>query len=100
MQEPALKNKFGKQKGNNTITQHAVDDIIPQEKETLIVKYETYENIDDEVNTDDLYKPEDNITDEKKQRKCTFESDLKSIYDTKIPNGMHFIHANEVNRIY
>ena len=31
---------------NNSIVQHAVDEIILQEKEKLNVKYETYENID------------------------------------------------------
>ena len=28
-----------------------------------------------------------------------FESELKYIYDIKIPNGINFIHKNEVNKI-
>ena len=79
MQEPALKNKFGKQKGNNTITQHAVDDIILQEKEKVGVKDETYENIDDVVDKYYIYELDKFILDEKKRRKCTFESKLKHI---------------------
>ena len=78
-QEPALKKKFGNKKGNNTITQHAVDDIILQEKEKVGVKDETYENIDDVVDKYYIYELDKFILDEKKRRKCTFESKLKHI---------------------
>ena len=38
------------------MAQHGVDEIILQEREKLSVKDETYENIDDEFDEDDLYK--------------------------------------------
>ena len=55
MQESAIKKVFGRQKQKNAIVQHAVDDIILQDKEKLSVKDETHDKIDDEVNKDELY---------------------------------------------
>ena len=37
--------------------------------------------------------------DKKEQRKREFESELINIYDITIPNGMNYIHENEVNKI-
>ena len=37
------------------MVQHAVDETILQEKEKLSVKYETHENIDDEIDEDEMY---------------------------------------------
>ena len=37
--------------------------------------------------------------DEKKLRKPVFESELKYIYDIKIPNDMDYIHENKVKKI-
>ena len=54
-QEPATKNKFSKQKENNDIVQHSVDESILQENKKLSVKYETRENIDSEVYEDELH---------------------------------------------
>ena len=54
--EPETKKKFGIQQENNAIVQHAVDEIILQEKKILSVKYETHENIDYEFNEDELYR--------------------------------------------
>ena len=65
-QDPAFKKKFEKQKKNNAMVQHAVDEIILKEKEKLIVKYEIHDNIDNESNEDELYEHEKNILDEKK----------------------------------
>ena len=47
IQEPPTKKKFGRNQENNAIAQHAVDEIILQEKEKLSVKDETHEKIDD-----------------------------------------------------
>ena len=55
----------GIQKDNNDAIQHAVDEIILQGNEKLSVKDETYENIDDEVDEDDLYKLDKMSFDEK-----------------------------------
>ena len=52
-QDPATKNKFGRQKEKNGILQHAVDEIILQEKK-ISVKYETHDKIDDEVYENEL----------------------------------------------
>ena len=58
------------------------------------MEYETHENIDDEINEDELYEIDKISLDEKYWRKRVFESVLKSIYQTKRPNGMNFIHDN------
>ena len=52
-QDPANKNKVEIQQDNNYIVQHAVDEIILQEKNAKC-KYETHENIDSEVDEYDL----------------------------------------------
>ena len=57
-QEPATKKKCVRHQEKNYKVQHAVDEIILQEKENLSVKDETYENIDDEVDEDELYELE------------------------------------------
>ena len=57
--------KVGKHKYNNAIVQHVVYDIILQEKENLSVKYEAYDNIDDEFDEDDMYKLDKMILDER-----------------------------------
>ena len=54
--DPATRKKFGINQENNAIVQHAVDEIILQEKKILSVKYETHENIDYEFNEDELYR--------------------------------------------
>ena len=46
---PVTKKRFGIQQKSNDIIQHSFDEIILQEKENLSVKYQTQENIDDEV---------------------------------------------------
>ena len=53
-QEPASKKRFGKHQENYAIFWYAVDKIILQEKEQLILKDETQKNIDYEVNEDEL----------------------------------------------
>ena len=52
-QEPANKKKVGIQQENNYIVQHAVDEIILQEKNAKC-KDETHENIESEVDEYDL----------------------------------------------
>ena len=52
-QDPANKKKVGIQQENNYIVQHAVDEIILQEKNSKR-KDETHENIDSEVDEYDL----------------------------------------------
>ena len=49
-QDPANKNKVGIQQENNYIVQHAVDEIILQEKSAKC-KDETHENIESEVDS-------------------------------------------------
>ena len=63
------------------------------------MKYETHENIDDEVDEDDLYNIEKMRPDEKLWRKRAFEIKLKNTYDIKIPNVMTRIHGEKVNKI-
>ena len=46
-QEPATKNFFVIDQENNAIIQHAVDEILLQEKQKISVKYETHNKIDD-----------------------------------------------------
>ena len=81
------------------MVQHAVDEIILQEKKKPGVEYETHENIDDEVNEYDMYKLDKLSPDEKKLHKPAFESKLKIIYDMKRLNNMNHIHDNKVNKI-
>ena len=70
----------GIQKENNDAIQHAVDEIILQGNEKLSVKDETYENIDDEVDEDDLYKLDKMSFDEKEWQKRAFESEQKYVW--------------------
>ena len=44
---------------------HVFDEIVLQESEGLNIKYETHENIDDEVYEDELYERDKMILDEK-----------------------------------
>ena len=60
----------------------------------LIVKYETQENIDDEVDEDDLYDIDKIILDTKNWRKRVFESKILYIYDIKRSNGMNSLNKN------
>ena len=63
------------------------------------MKYETHENIDDEVDEDELYKIDKISLDGKEWRKRAFESKIKNIYDIKMQNGITCMHENEVNKI-
>ena len=56
---------FIMQQDKNTVNQHAVDEIILQEKEQLSVKDETHENINDELYEYDLYELDQMSLDEK-----------------------------------
>ena len=48
-------NKFNRNHENNTMVQHAVDEIILQEKNKLSAENESHENIYYEADEDDLY---------------------------------------------
>ena len=63
------------------------------------MKYETHDNIDENVDEDYLYKIDKISLDYKYWHKRAIESEIKNIYDIKRPNGMSFIHENEVNRV-
>ena len=65
MHNPETKKRFGIQQDNNTVIQHTVYYITLQENERLSLKYETHENIDDEVDEDDLYELDKMSLDEK-----------------------------------
>ena len=80
---PATRKCFGRQQETNSVTQHTVDEIILQKNEKLSVKYETHDNIDDEVDEDELYELDKMSLDEKKLRNLAFERKLKYIYDIK-----------------
>ena len=51
-----------------------------QENKKWSVKYETRENIDDEIDKDKLYKIDKMILDDKEWRKREFERKIKYIY--------------------
>ena len=51
------------------------------------MKYETHDNIDDEVNEYELYELDKMSLDEKELRKRAFESEIKNICNIKIQNG-------------
>ena len=65
-QEPVTNNNFGSQQENNAIIQHAFDEIIPQQNKKISVKYETHENMNDQVDEDELYKLNKKSLDENK----------------------------------
>ena len=76
------------------MVQHAVDDIILQENEDIIsVKYETTENINDEVDENELHKLD------KLSHNCVFEIELKIIHSIKRPNDMNRKNYKEENNI-
>ena len=62
------------------------------------MKDETHDNIDDEVDEDELYEIYKMSLDEKRWRKCAFESELKDIYYIKRPDGMQCIYDKKVNK--
>ena len=98
-QETTIKKNDGRQQENNAIVQHAVDDILLQDKDKLSVEDETHKNIDGEVDEDELYNLEQMVFDEKEWHKSAFESKLNIYIWYKTPNGMDCIHENEVNKI-
>ena len=65
---PTPNEKVGNKQQENSMVQHAVDEIILQEieKENFSVKNETHEKIDDEVEKYQLYDPDKLSLDEKK----------------------------------
>ena len=72
MEEEAWIQKNVIRQETNSIVQHAVYDILLQEKERLSVKDETRENIGDEVEEDEMYKLNKMSLDENKWRKRAF----------------------------
>ena len=55
IQEPSPQKEFFRQQYNNSIVQNSVDELILQENKKLGVKYETHENIYDELDEDEIY---------------------------------------------
>ena len=72
----------------NAIFQNAVDDIIQQENKKFNVKYETHENIDDEVDKDDLYKIDKQVLMRNNDVSVYLKAKNIYIYDINIPYGM------------
>ena len=61
----------------NEMIRHAADQIVLQEKEKLGVKDETYDNIDDEVDKDELYNLDRIIIDENNDASERLKSNSK-----------------------
>ena len=80
------------------MVKHAFDEIILQENRKLGVEDETHENIDDEFDEYELYELDKDSYDENKWHKHEFEIELKTIYNTKIPNDMNCPHDKKVNK--
>ena len=57
-QDPAFNKRFLKQQEKHYTPQNSIDEIILKEKEILIVKDKTHDNLDHEVKEDELYEPD------------------------------------------
>ena len=65
-------------------------------------EYQEHKNIKIEIDEKDLYELDKFIFDEihLEWHKCTFEIELKNIYNMNIFNDINIVHDNEVNNIY
>ena len=59
--------KLNRNKENNAMVQHAVDEIILQENNTLSAKDKSNYNIDSVINEDDLYDIDNTIIEKNKE---------------------------------
>ena len=95
--EPTTNKQIGRQKDNNTIFQHAVDDIILQDNKKLSAEAEAHENIDDEMYKNGLYDIDNRSLDERKEntelRRREFEIKVENKYDIEIQNSMTCMHG-------
>ena len=66
--DPININKFNRQKQNNAIVESAVDKILLQEKNKVIAKEKSYENIGSDFYENELYHIYNIIPDDKKER--------------------------------
>ena len=65
--EPASNEKFNRQQDNNSIVQHAVDDIILHKKNKLSAEDDSHRSIYSKIDKNDLYEIDNVILDEKKK---------------------------------
>ena len=73
---------------NNAIVKRAVDEIMLQQKEILIVKDKTHENIQDEVNEYDMYEINKINLDEKKDVSELVQSQLVHSLTYVLPSSV------------
>ena len=64
----ANKKKFNRQKQNNDIFNHAVDETLPQENNKVSAGQEAHENIESDIKDNDLFQIDNMGLDDKKEK--------------------------------
>ena len=66
--DPVTRNIFNPQQENNTIGNHAVDEIILQENNIVSAEAEAHENIESELDENDIYHIDSMSLDDRKEK--------------------------------